>query len=368
MRKRDYYEVLGVTREATGEEIKKAYRKIAFENHPDRNPDDPEAEQTFKEASEAYEILGDPDKRRSYDRFGHEGMNGSQFDGFGSTDDIFSTFNDIFESFFGGSRGRRGPRPQQGADLRYNLTLSLEEAVKGTTVELQIPKEENCNKCQGSGVEPGYSPETCKHCGGQGQVVQKQGLFRIASPCPICRGTGQMISNPCKECQGKGRVQETKNLEVNIPAGVDHGNHLRLSGEGEAGVHGGPSGDLYVVIYVEEHPHFSRKGRNLYTQTEIDFVQAALGDKIHVPTLDDEVALEIPKGAQSGQSFRLKGLGVPYLNSNKSGDLLVTVNVATPTNLTRRQEELLREFAELEEQKDTSRFRSFFKRAMGNHE
>ncbi len=370
MAKRDYYEVLGVSSQASGEEIKKAYRKIAFENHPDRNPNDPDAEHVFKEASEAYEVLSDPQKRESYDRFGHEGMNGSQFGGYGSAEDIFSTFSDIFDNFFGfgGSRGRRGPRPQPGSDLRYNLTISFEEAVNGTEVELQIPKEENCETCGGSGAEPGHSPETCKHCGGQGQVVQKQGLFRIATPCPVCKGEGKVISHPCKQCKGKGTVHQTKNLNVTIPAGVDHGNHLRLQGEGEAGSHGGPNGDLYVVIYVEEHPQFSRKGQDLHTEVEIDFTQAALGDKIEVPTIQDSVNLEIPKGTQSGQSFRLKGLGVPYVNSNKTGNLIVHVQVKTPTHLSKRQEELLEEFAELEEEKGKSKVRSFFKRAMGEHE
>ncbi len=370
MAKRDYYEILGVSAQASAEEIKKAYRKIAFENHPDRNPNDPEAEHLFKEASEAYEVLSDPQKRQSYDRFGHEGMNGSQFGGYGSAEDIFSTFSDIFDSFFGfggGGRGRRGPRPQQGADLRYNLTISFEEAVKGTEVELQIPKEETCDTCQGSGAEPGYSAETCKHCGGQGQVVQKQGLFRIATPCPICKGEGRVISHPCKKCKGKGTVHQTKDLTVTIPAGVDHGNHLRLQGEGEAGTHGGPNGDLYVVIHVEEHPTFSRKGQDLHTEIDLGFAQAALGDKIEVPTLDDSVSLEIPKGTQSGQSFRLKGLGVPYVNSNRTGNLIVHVTVKTPTHLSKRQEELLQEFAELEEQKGRHRVRSFFKRAMGEH-
>ncbi len=371
MAKRDYYEVLGVSSQASGEEIKKAYRKIAFENHPDRNPNDPQAEQVFKEASEAYEVLSDPQKRQSYDHFGHEGMNGSQFGGHGSAEDIFSTFSDIFDSFFGfggGSRGRRGPRPQQGADLRYNLTISFEEAVLGTEVELQIPKEETCGECQGSGSEPGHSAETCKHCGGQGQVVQKQGLFRIATPCPICKGEGRVISHPCKSCKGKGTVHQTKDLNVTIPAGVDHGNHLRLQGEGEAGTHGGPNGDLYVVIYVEEHSQFSRKGQDLHTEIEIGFAQAALGDKIEVPTLQDSVNLEIPKGTQSGHSFRLKGLGAPYVNSNKTGNLIVHVQVKTPTHLSKRQEELLEEFAELEEEKGKSKVRSFFKRAMGEHE
>lgn len=372
MSKRDYYEVLGVSREAGEEEIKKAYRKMAFQYHPDRNPNDSEAEQKFKEASEAYEVLGDPQKRATYDRFGHEGMNGAGFQNFGSSEDIFDAFSDIFDNFFGfrGSQGggRRGRRPQAGADLRYNLTISFEEAVKGTDVDLQIPKEENCEECQGSGVEPGHSPETCKHCGGQGQIFQRQGFFRISTPCPICRGSGQMISHPCKKCKGQGRITETKTVSVHIPPGVDSGNRLRLQGEGEAGAFGGPHGDLYVVINVEPHSLFDRQGQDLIVPVDIGVTQAALGDKIEVPTLDEPVNLDIPKGTQSGQTFRLKGLGVPYLNSNKKGNLIVQIKVKTPTHLTKKQEDLLREFDRLEAQKPQKKVRNFFKKAMGDDE
>ncbi len=366
--KRDYYEILGISSSASETEIKKAYRKLAFEYHPDRNPNDPEAEQKFKEASEAYEILSDPQKRAAYDRFGHEGVSGNGYQDFSDAQDIFDTFSDIFGDFFGfsSSRSRRGPRPRSGADLRYNLTISFEEAIKGTEVELQIPKKEQCAECNGSGVEPGHSPETCKHCGGRGQVFQSQGFFRISTPCPICRGEGKIIRNPCKKCRGQGQVTETKNVKVNIPAGVDNGSRLRLKGEGEAGQYGGPHGDLYVVITVEEHPVFERMGQDITVPGELTFVQASLGDKIEVPTPDGPVPMEIPKGTQNDQTFKLKGLGVPYLGSNRRGNLIVKIKVKTPTNLTKRQEELLQEFAQLEEQKPKSKMRSFFKRAMGD--
>jgi len=368
MSTRDYYEILGISRNASEEEIKKAYRKLAFQYHPDRNPNDSEAEQKFKETSEAYQVLGDPQKRSAYDNFGHEGVNSNGFQGFQSGQDIFDTFSDIFGDFFGfsSSRGRRGPRPQQGADLRYNLSISFEEAVKGTEIDLQIPKEEECGSCQGSGVAPGHQPETCKHCGGSGQVFQSQGFFRISTTCPICRGTGQVIKDPCKDCNGKGRVQRTKEVHVTIPAGVDNGNRLRLRGEGEAGRHGGPDGDLYVVINVEEHSLFHRQGQDIIVPTDISFVQAALGDRIDIPTLDDPVPMDIPKGTQSGQTFKLKGLGIPYIESNRKGNLVVQVKVRTPTNLTKQQEDLLREFDHLEQEKPKSRVRNFFKRAMGD--
>ncbi|MFW6178238.1 MAG: molecular chaperone DnaJ [Desulfohalobiaceae bacterium] len=368
MSKRDYYQILGITKTASTEEIKKAYRKLAFEYHPDRNPNDPEAEQKFKEASEAYEVLGDPEKRSNYDHFGHAGVNGQNFQDHASAQDIFDTFSDIFGDVFGfGGGGRRkGPRPRPGADLRYNLTISFEEAVRGTDTELQIPKEEHCSTCQGSGIEPGHQPETCKHCGGRGQIFQTQGFFRIASPCPICRGSGKMITHPCKKCKGRGLIQEKKSLKVHIPAGVDNGSRLRLHGEGERGLHGGPDGDLYVVINVEEHPVFQRQGQDLIVQVDLSMVQAALGDRIEVPTLDEPIPMDIPKGTQSGQSFKLKGLGVPNLGSTNKGNLVVQVKVLTPTRLSKRQEELLQEFAQLEEEKPSNRFKDFFKRAMGD--
>jgi molecular chaperone DnaJ len=371
MSKKDYYEILGVSRGASADEIKRAYRKLAFENHPDRNPNDAEAEAKFKEAAEAYEVLRDEQKRARYDQFGHEGVaGGGGFQDFESAEDIFSAFSDIFGDFFGfssrGGRGRRGPTAQPGADLRYNLTISFEEAAKGTEVELSLPKKKICSECDGSGAEPGHSPESCKHCGGRGQVVQTQGFFRIATTCPICHGSGEVVTHPCKQCKGRGVVQETSNVKVRIPAGVDNGSRLRLRGEGEPGIHGGPPGDLYVMIYVEEHEIFQRQGQDLIIQAEISFPQAALGDKIDIPTLDESVPMEIPKGTQSGHVFTLKGLGLPHLGSTQKGDLLVQIKVKTPTKLNKRQKELLQEFSRLEEEKSSSRVKSFFKKAMGD--
>ncbi len=368
---RDYYEVLGVERGADDETIKKAYRQQAFKFHPDRNPDDPEAESKFKEAAEAYEVLRNPETRSRYDRFGHEGLGGNGFGGFGSTDDVFSAFSDIFGEFFGfGGRGTtRGPRPQSGNDLRYDLTVSFRDAAKGTEVALKIPKNVQCHVCGGSGAEPGTSPETCKQCGGTGQVVQSQGFFRIAVTCPICRGEGRVVTSPCRECRGRGVTRQTRELKVRVPAGVDDGSRLRLRGEGEPGLHGGPPGDLYVILHVEPDKIFERQGQNLVLRAEISFVQAALGHKIEVPTLDGHEAMDIPKGTQSGEVFSLRGLGLPVPGSSRSGDLLVEVTVVTPKNLTKKQEELLREFEKLDEQKPMKKVKDFFrkaKEAMGN--
>jgi molecular chaperone DnaJ len=364
--RRDYYEILGVDRKASEEEIKKAYRKLALQYHPDRNPGDKDAELSFKEAAEAYEVLRDPQKRARYDQFGFDGLNADGFHGFSSSDDIFSAFGDIFSEFFGfsaGARGRGGPRPQAGADLRYNLSVSFRDAAKGAEAKISIPKDATCSECNGSGARPGTSATTCKHCNGVGQVYQSQGFFRLAATCPVCRGQGQVIADPCPRCRGRGVVQEVKELAVRIPAGVDNGNRLRLRGEGEPGQYGGPPGDLYVVIYVEEDKTFSRRGQDLITSVEITFVQAALGDKILVPTLDDPVTLTIPKGTQSNNVFTLKGQGLPFLGSAHQGDLLVEVKVRTPSGLNKRQEELLREFQQIEESKPMKKVKDFFKKA-----
>ncbi len=368
---RDYYEVLGVERGADDDTIKKAYRQMAFKYHPDHNPDDPEAESKFKEAAEAYEVLRNAETRARYDRFGHEGLGGNGFGGFGSTDDVFSAFSDIFGEFFGfGGRGStRGPRPQSGNDLRYDLTVSFRDAAKGTEVSLKIPKNVQCHVCGGSGAEPGTSPETCKQCGGTGQVVQSQGFFRIAVTCPICRGEGKVVTSPCRECRGRGVTRQTRDLKVRVPAGVDDGSRLRLRGEGEPGLHGGPPGDLYVILHVEPDKVFERQGQNLVLRAEISFVQAALGHKIEVPTLDGHETMDIPKGTQSGEVFSLRGLGLPVPGSSRNGDLLVEVTVVTPKNLTKKQEELLREFEKLDEQKPMKKVKNFFrkaKEAMGN--
>ncbi|MFW5838147.1 MAG: molecular chaperone DnaJ [Desulfovibrionaceae bacterium] len=363
MTQRDYYEVLGVERQASAEEIKRAYRKMAFEHHPDRNPNDPESETRFKEAAEAYEVLRDPEKRERYDRFGHAGVGGDNgFSGFSSADDIFSAFSDIFGDIFGFS-SRGGPRPQAGADLRYTLSVTFREAAKGVERELKIPAMEPCETCEGSGARPGTSAETCRQCGGAGQVHQTQGFFRIAVTCPVCRGAGTMIADPCPDCMGVGEVRKNRNLKVRIPAGVDNGARLRLRGEGESGKNGGPPGDLYVVIRVEPDKVFSRQGDDILVRQDISFVQAALGDKIQVPTLDEDVTMDVPKGAQSGEIYKLKSLGLPRLGSSQRGDLLVEIHVKTPTHLNKRQEELLREFAKLEEEKPFKRVKSMFNKA-----
>ncbi|WP_164561934.1 molecular chaperone DnaJ [Nitratidesulfovibrio vulgaris] len=374
MSQRDYYEVLGVARDASEDDIKRAYRKLALQYHPDRNPDDPEAEQKFKEAAEAYDVLRDGEKRARYDRFGHAGVgNGGGFgQGFSSNEDIFAHFSDIFGDLFGfaGAAGgrSRGPRPQAGSDLRYNLTISFRQAAKGDEVTLRLPKSVPCDECGGSGAAPGTRPETCRHCGGAGQIRQSQGFFQIAMPCPVCRGEGTVITSPCPKCKGSGQTQQVKELSVRIPAGVDTGNRLRLRGEGEPGIHGGPAGDLYVVISVEDDKTFRRQGQDLVVTREISFVQASLGDRIDVPTLDDDITLDIPAGTQSGEVFRLVDKGLPYLGHGHTGDLLVEIRVVTPTRLTKKQEELLREFALLDEEKPLEKVRKMARKigkAMG---
>ena len=365
-KKKDYYEILGVPRNATQEEIKKAYRALALKYHPDRNPDDPEAEEKFKEASEAYEVLSDPEKRAIYDRYGHAGLNNAGYQrGFGTVEDIFDAFSEIFEDFFGfgesGFRSRKRNRPKQGADLRYNLTISFEEAIKGAEIEISVPKEEICNKCGGSGVEPGYHIQKCDYCGGTGYVYYSQGFFRISTTCPKCGGLGEVNPNPCKDCKGKGRIYVNKKLKVNIPPGVDNGTRLRLQGEGEPGYYGGPPGDLFIVINVKEHPRYKRKGNDIIVDVEINSIQAILGDKIEIETLEGPITVEIPKGTQYNDIYRIKGLGVPVLGSpSKRGDLLIRFKVKTPTNITKDQEKLLREFLNIEHSKKKSKIRSFF--------
>lgn len=339
MSKRDYYEVLGVEKTASFEEIKKAYRKLAFENHPDRNPGDKEAEARFKEAAEAYDVLRDDEKRAHYDRFGHSDF-GQGFGGF-TNEDIFSQFGDIFENIFGFGGGRSANRPTVGDDLRYNLKITFRQAAKGDDVRLTIPRTANCPDCKGTGAAEGSKPETCPQCGGKGQVFVQQGPFRFASTCPKCQGKGTIISKPCPRCKGDGHIQEKRELTVHIPAGVYDGARLRLRGEGEAGRNGGPNGDLYVVIHIEADKVFDRDGQNLIYSTKIPFTKAALGAKIKVPTLDEEIEFEVPKGTQSGAVYQVKGKGLPYPGEKRTGDLLIEVIVETPSNLTEEQKELL---------------------------
>ncbi len=366
MARLDYYEVLGVSKEAGTEEIKKAYRKLAFQFHPDRNPDDPEAEQKFKEAAEAYEVLRSPEKRANYDRFGHDGLNGNGF-GFSSAEDIFSHFDDIFGNIFGFSTGHsrrsHGPYPQAGANLRYELEISFRQAALGDEVSIKIPRKTQCDECGGSGAAPGTEEEICPQCEGSGKITRSQGLFHFTMPCSACRGEGRIIRTPCPKCKGQGLIHDVRELSVRIPAGVDNGNRLRLRGEGEPGAHGGPPGDLYVDIYVKEDKTFSREGQHLLVQVEISFVQAALGDRIEVPTLAEPEFLDVPKGIQSGTILRLKDLGLPYPGANRKGDLLVEVIVNTPTRLTKQQEELLLQFHELEQGKPLHKVKKLVKKA-----
>lgn len=352
MSKRDYYEVLGVSRQASAEEIKKAYRKLAMKHHPDRNQGDKASEHQFKEAKEAYEILSDQQKRATYDRFGHAGvdpsMGGGRQGGFqqGGFEDIFDIFGDIFGGGGGGRRGGGGQaaQGQRGADLRYNLELSLEEAVVGKTVQIKIPTYAKCEPCKGSGAREGSKPTTCSTCGGVGQVRMQQGFFTIQQTCPACHGQGTVIAQPCTNCHGQGRVKTTKTLSVKIPPGVDSGDRIRLAGEGEAGVHGGGSGDLYVQVHVREHPLFKREEENLYCEVPISFAVAALGGELEIPTLDGRVKLRIPEETQSGKLFRLRGKGMPIPHSSSHGDLLCRVIIETPVNLSDTQRELLQQF------------------------
>lgn len=351
MAKRDYYEVLGVTRTATEVEIKKAYRKLAVQHHPDKNPGDHTAEEKFKEAAEAYAVLSDAQKRAAYDRFGHAGVSsgaGAGFDGgFSNIEDIFDMFG--FGDMFGGRGSRGRSTVQRGSDLRYDLEITLEDAATGKDEKLRIPRLEKCEECDGSGAEPGTQPETCITCGGSGQTRYQQGFFSVQRTCPNCQGKGRIVRTPCKMCRGQGRVEGERNLEIKIPAGVETGSRLRVAGEGESGVNGGPSGDLYVVIHVKEHESFERQGANLYSAVPVSFAQAALGAEIKVKTLDGEEDLKIPAGTQTGTVFRLKNHGMPNLSGRGKGDLFVAVTLVTPKSLTKEQRKLLEQLAEVED-------------------
>ncbi|NEV60971.1 molecular chaperone DnaJ [Thiorhodococcus minor] len=347
MAKRDYYEVLGVQRNASEGDIKKAFRRLAMKHHPDRNTGDADAETKFKEAKEAYDVLSDAKKRSAYDQFGHAGVDAGaggfgpgDFAGAGSFSDIFG---DVFGDIFGGRAGG-GRRTQRGVDLRYDLSLTLEEAVAGKEVKIRIPIQVDCHHCGGTGAKPGTKPKQCPTCGGMGQVRMQQGFFSIQQTCPECRGSGTVIEEACSHCRGRGRIPEEKTLSVKVPAGVDTGDRIRLAGEGERGEQGGPPGDLYVQVQVMEHSIFTREDSNLYCQVPISFVTAALGGELEVPTLDGKVMLKIPAGTQTGKMFRVRNKGVKPVRGGVVGDLICRVTVETPVNLTDRQKELLREF------------------------
>ena len=345
MAKRDYYEVLGVEKGATDAEIKKAFRRIAMKFHPDRNSDDKNSDEKFKEAQEAYEILGDEEKKSAYDRFGHAGVDGNSGGGGGGGAGFGDVFGDVFGDIFGGGGGRGGRSgPARGSDLRYDLQLDLEDAVKGKTVQIDVPTLSGCEPCDGSGARKGSSPVTCDTCGGADQVRMSQGFFSVQQACPKCRGRGQMISDPCGECHGQGVKEERKTLSVKIPAGVDTGDRIRLAGKGEAGPQGGPTGDLYVQMHVRDHAIFDRDGANLHCEVPISFAQAALGGELEVPTLSGKVKLKIPAETQSGKLFRLRGKGVDPVRGGPVGDLLCRVILETPVNLSTEQKAFLQDF------------------------
>ncbi|MBL8260295.1 MAG: molecular chaperone DnaJ [Candidatus Competibacteraceae bacterium] len=347
MAKRDYYEILNVARNASEAEIRQAYRRLAMKYHPDRNPGNQVAEESFKEAKEAYEVLADSRKRVAYDQFGHAGVESSAGGGYGGAADLGDIFGGVFRDIFGGGRGGGGGGGGQyrGSDLRYALDLSLEEAVFGTTAKIRIPTLVSCAACAGSGAKPGTKPTTCSTCRGVGQVRMQQGFFSIQQTCPRCQGRGTIIPEPCETCRGSGRVEEQKSLSVKVPAGVDNGDRIRLSGEGEHGEQGGPPGDLYVQIRVKPHPIFTREDNDLYCEVPIGFTTAALGGDLEVPTLDGRVSLKIPGETQTGKVFRVRGKGVKPVRGGATGDLLCRVNVETPVNLTKEQKELLQQFA-----------------------
>jgi len=357
MSKRDFYEILGVNRDAGDDEIKKAYRKLAMKHHPDRNPDNPGAEEKFKEAKEAYEILSDAQKRAAYDQYGHAGVDpqaGMGGFGGGGGAGFSDAFGGIFDEIFGGRGGGGGGRANiyRGADLRYNQEISLEQAAHGAEVKIRIPTMEICEPCHGTGAKAGTQPKTCPTCGGSGQVRLQQGFFSIQQTCHKCHGTGRFIADPCRSCDGAGRTKQHKTLSVKIPAGVDEGDRIRVAGEGEHGVNGGPSGDLYVQIHLKPHPVFTRDHSDLHCEMPISFTTAALGGEIEIPTLDGAAAIKIPPETQSGRAFRLRGKGVKNVRSNHYGDLMCHVVVETPVNLTERQKELLRELEECSKDTD----------------
>lgn len=362
---KDYYKVLGVSRDATQEEIKKAFRQLALKHHPDRNQGDKESEEKFKEINEAYSCIGDPEKRAHYDRYGTtEGISArAGFGGFGAGAPFGDIFEDIFDDFFGAFGGFRKAKATKGSDLRYSLTLTLEEVAFGFEKTIKIPKWQSCDTCSGTGAEPGKPPVTCTQCHGAGQVRFQQGFFSVSKTCGKCNGTGRLITNPCKNCSGNGKIRVQKELSIKIPAGVDNGSRLKLSSEGDFGSYGGPAGDLYVVIAVAEHPFFKREDINVYCQIPLSFAKAVFGAEIEVPTLNGSTKLKIPAGTQSGKSFHIKGKGLPRLGSHHRGDQIVGVYIEVPKKLTPRQKELLEEFAALSEEnvEETKGFKSKLK-------
>lgn len=376
MAKRDYYEVLGVSRGASAEELKKAYRQKAKELHPDRNSDNPNAEAQFKEVNEAYDVLKDADKKAAYDRFGHAAFEGGMGGGGGgprggyAQGDFASAFSDVFEDLFGdfmggGRGGGARSRAQRGSDLRYNLRVSLEEAFKGVQKTINVPTSVACDTCRGTGAEGGAEPVTCPTCSGMGKVRAQQGFFTVERTCPTCNGMGQIVKNPCRSCGGAGRVEKDRALSVNIPPGVETGTRIRLAGEGEAGLRGGPSGDLYIFIEVKEHPIFQRDGVHLFCRVPITITTAALGGEVEVPTIDGGMSrVKVPAGSQTGKQMRLRSKGMPALRGGGQGDMLIELAVETPVNLTARQKELLREFEKLSEDNNPEG-RSFFSKVKG---
>lgn len=370
MSKADYYELLGVPKDADEKALKSAFRKAAMKYHPDRNPDDAEAEKKFKEIGEAYEVLKDPEKRAAYDRYGHAafegGMGGPGAGGHhgGAGFDFSDVFEEFFGDFMGGGGGRRrrgGGGPGRGSDLRFNMEITLEEAFRGKEDKIKVPTSVACEPCSGTGAEPGSKPEVCDTCGGAGKVRASQGFFMVERTCPKCQGNGSIILNPCKSCHGAGRVRKEKTLQVKIPKGVEEGTRIRLAGEGEAGSRGGPSGDLYIFLTIKPHPIFKRDGDMLYCQVPIPMTKATLGGTIEVPTIEGKRArIKIPEGTQSGRQFRLKGKGMPELNGGFVGDMIVEMNVETPTNLNKKQRELLEEFAKEGGDKISPRSEGFF--------
>jgi molecular chaperone DnaJ len=358
MAKRDYYDVLGVSRSASEAELKKAYRALAMQHHPDKNPGDHSAEEKFKEASEAYDVLKDPKKKQVYDQFGHEGLKGQGFNGFQGFDDISSAFGDIFGDFFGG-----GGRQRTGNDLRLDVNISFLDAAFGLHKDVEISKYEDCKKCSGSGAKEGTTPDICHTCRGTGQVIRSQGFFQMSTPCPKCHGAGQIIKDPCKPCRGEGRVLEKKKVSVNIPAGVDDGSRLRLRGEGEKGPQGLPPGDLYVFVHVSPHEFFQRDGYDVYSRLNITFSQAALGAEIEVPTIDDKTkVITIPAGTQSGETHRIAGAGIQNVRGYGRGDQIIQMIVETPKKLNKRQKELLNELAEIDGNPVKETLKGFFER------